>query len=114
MTNQIKTLKQIHDELSFGNIRQFLTNSLSSDFSWNKSNAKKKLDDISAMIAKLEKDKEAAETDLAILTLVQDNHWSLFDVSDHVPVNSESSNSYSPFVGTEQEFNQLFQMKKIE
>ena len=111
MTKQIKTLKQIHDELPFGHIRHFLTSALSSDFSWNKFSAKKKLDDISAMIAKLQKDKTAAEADLAILTLVQDNHWSLFDVSDHVPVNSESSNSYSPFVGTEQEFTQLFKKK---
>lgn len=105
---EIKTIEEAHGMLPDGNIRQFLSVSMSDDSSWDKVNQQSYVERYKAQLVELQAKVKAAEADLAILTLVELKGWELFDVSDHVPPISGLANEYLPFIGTQEEHDRLF------
>lgn len=69
---------------------------------------KKQVDGYKKQLAELQKMLTVAETDLAILILIEQNGWSLFDVSDRVSPIRGAANEYPPFIGTTEEHDYLF------
>ena len=104
----MKTIKEIHNLLPEGNIRQYLSSSVSVDGAWLKVNQQKEVDRLKTRLTNLQNQLKIAEADLAILTLTEQKGWQFFDVSYHVPSEKESANEYPPFIGTQEEFDRLF------
>lgn len=104
----MKTIKEAHDSLPDGNIRQFLSAGVSSDSGWDKSVQQSYVERYKAQLAELQAKVKVAEADLAILILIEQKGWAFFDVSDHVPPVRGSANEYPPFIGTQEEHDKLF------
>jgi hypothetical protein len=104
----MKTVKEIHNLLPEGDIRQYLSSSTSIDSTWTKSIQEKHVERLKTRLTNLQNQLKIAEADLAILTLTEQKGWQFFDVSYHVPSEKESANEYPPFIGTQEEFDRLF------
>lgn len=104
----IKTIKEAHDSLPDGNIRQFLSNGVSVDCAWSKASQQKQVERYKAQLSELQKKVTVAEADLAILILTEQKGWQFFDVGDHTPPIRGLANEYPPFIGTQEEHDRLF------
>ncbi len=95
--------KDIHNWLSDKEIRDFLGKEL------NKSHVLASIEFLEQEIKKLQEMLEKRKRYLVVQSLISEKGWNDFDISDEISYNSET---YFPFIGTLDEYDEL--IAKIE
>lgn len=95
--------KNIHNGLEDNNVRDFLAKNLGFGYVGS-------VKHLESQIQQLQKELEQAKKYEAILTLVNLNGWSEWDVSDQI--SDYKPGEYFPFLGTEDEYNNVFGLQE--
>ena len=101
--------KDIHNELSEKEVRDFLSKQLK--YEQDECEHRTLIKDIENHIEYWQKVLIHAKNYLAILQIIQSKEWKEFDISDDI---HSDRNTYFPFIGTEKEYKSLIQRLKKE
>lgn len=98
--------ENIHDNLDFQEIRDFLAKNISKE---GREGTIMDVEYIEREIKKYQEFLKHAKIYQATKSLIKNQGWEEFDISDEIPDNKDE---YFPFIGTEEEYKKL--MEKID